>query len=170
MEQVIASCKKGNNDSFTELIALYSKRLYGYYYRLTGNAAIADDLLSQLFVKLVKAIRSYRGDSFDAWLFKVASNVFYDHLRAKKRDQTLLENKQNKLESESKQDEHDGEIFDQLQKNLKKLDSDTRELIIARFYSQMSFKEIAQQRNEPIGTTLSKVHRGLKKLRKLMEK
>jgi DNA-directed RNA polymerase specialized sigma24 family protein len=38
-----------------------------------------------------------------------------------------------------------------------------------RFYSQASFKEIAAMRSEPIGTTLSKLHRGLKKLQKLME-
>jgi RNA polymerase sigma-70 factor (ECF subfamily) len=52
---------------------------------------------------------------------------------------------------------------------LKRLDSDTRELIIMRFYSQLSFKEIASVRSEPIGTTLAKTHRGLKKLRQLME-
>ena len=46
---------------------------------------------------------------------------------------------------------------------------DTRELIMLRFYSQASFKEIAAIRSEPIGTTLSKLHRGLKKLQKLME-
>ena len=51
---------------------------------------------------------------------------------------------------------------------LGELDSDVRELVMMRFYSQMSFKEIAESRREPIGTTLSKVHRGLKKLRELM--
>ena len=52
---------------------------------------------------------------------------------------------------------------------LDRLDADTRELIILCFYSQASFKEIAAMRSEPIGTTLSKLHRGLKKLRELME-
>jgi len=42
-------------------------------------------------------------------------------------------------------------------------------LIILRFYSQASFKEMAAMRSEPIGTTLSKLHRGLKTLRRLME-
>jgi RNA polymerase sigma-70 factor, ECF subfamily len=41
-------------------------------------------------------------------------------------------------------------------------------VIIMRYYSQLSFKEIAESRGEPIGTTLSKVHRGLKRLRELM--
>ena len=47
--------------------------------------------------------------------------------------------------------------------------SDTAELITLRYYGQLSFKELAQLRNEPIGTTLSKVHRGVKKLREIME-
>jgi len=56
-----------------------------------------------------------------------------------------------------------------LQIQLEKLDAETRELIMLRFYSQLSFKEMAEMRGEPIGTTLSKVHRGLKKLRERME-
>jgi RNA polymerase sigma-70 factor (ECF subfamily) len=61
------------------------------------------------------------------------------------------------------------ERVDKLQEQLGKLDDETRELIMLRFYSQASFEEIAAMRSEPIGTTLSKVHRGLKKLRELMK-
>ena len=62
-----------------------------------------------------------------------------------------------------------GEKLDRLQVQLNRLDADTRELIMLRFYSELSFKEIARVRGEPIGTALSKLHRGLKKLRVLME-
>jgi RNA polymerase sigma-70 factor (ECF subfamily) len=56
-----------------------------------------------------------------------------------------------------------------LQIQLDRLDKDTRELIMLRFYSDLSFKEIAEMRSEPIGTTLAKLHRGLKKLKEFME-
>ena len=56
-----------------------------------------------------------------------------------------------------------------MQMRIKRLDSNTQELIMLRFYSQLSFKEIAKMRSEPIGTTLAKLHRGLKKLREAME-
>ncbi len=175
MNELIAGCKKGENDSFAKLIDLYTPRLYGYFLRLTTNTDTAEELLSRLFVKMVKIINSYEGGNFDAWLFKVASNVFYDHLRAKKHDKAIIESAQNQLLSTPDQSQQvnpgtKNEIFDQLQLNLKKLDPDTTELIVSRYYSQLSFKEIAQKRGEPIGTTLSKVHRGLKKLRELMEK
>jgi DNA-directed RNA polymerase specialized sigma24 family protein len=63
----------------------------------------------------------------------------------------------------------EGERLDKLQIQLGKLNDDTRELIMLRFYSQLSLKEMAVIRREPIGTTLSKLHRGLKRLRELME-
>ena len=64
---------------------------------------------------------------------------------------------------------HQQAISDKLQWALEKLDKETAELLMLRYYSQVSFKELAEMRNEPIGTTLSKVHRGLKRLRVLME-
>jgi RNA polymerase sigma-70 factor (ECF subfamily) len=74
------------------------------------------------------------------------------------------------LESEVTGPKHsEDDRADKLQKELDKLDADTRELIMLRFYSQLSFKEIAEMRSEPIGTTLSKLHRGVKRLRELME-
>lgn len=170
LAQIIAGCKKSETDSFSQLIDMYSTRCYGYFYRLTGNRDVSDELLSRLFVKLVEKIHSFRGGSFEGWLFKVASNIFHDHLRDKQRQKKLLQTRKEQLREQVEQtkDSVDNRV-DQLQIQLEKLDEDTRELIMLRFYSQLSFKEIARMRAEPIGTTLSKVHRALEKLRKLME-
>jgi len=168
--QIINGCKAGEAESFRKLIDIYARRCYGYFYRLTGNRTVSDDLLSELFVKLVAKIGSYKGGSFESWLFKTASNVFHDYLRAKQQRRKLLEAGKRQLESKSTEaKQSDAEQVDQLQIQLERLDADTRELIMLRFYSQLRFREIAKMRGEPIGTTLSKVHRGLKKLRALME-
>jgi len=170
LERIISGCKNGDSESFSELVDLYAKRCYGYFYRMTASTDTSDELLSELFVKLVEKIGSYRGGSFDGWIFRVASNVFHDHLRSKLRQQKLLEGKAGRLEAEPSETGHGGEErIDKLQIQIAKLDDDVRELIMLRYYSQLSFKEIAGMRDEPIGTTLSKVHRGLQKLRKLME-
>jgi RNA polymerase sigma-70 factor (ECF subfamily) len=170
LAQIISGCKAGESESFSQLVDIYASRCYGYFYRLTGRAEVSDDLLSELFVKLVEKINSYRGGSFENWLFKIASNIFYDYLRGKQRQGKLLEARRKQLESKITEAKRSGnERIDKLQIQLGKLDSDTRELIMLRFYSQASFKEIAKMRSEPIGTTLSKLHRGLKKLRELME-
>lgn len=170
MDRIIVGCKNGDSDCFSQLVDMYAGRCYGYFYRLTGNRTVSDDLLSELFVKLVEKIGSFKGGSFESWLFKVVSNIFHDYLRAKQRQSRLLKTQRSRLKSQiSEPKQADSDAIDKLQLQLNKLDADTREVIMLRYYSQMSFKEIAKMRSELIGTTLSKVHRGLKKLRELME-
>lgn len=171
--RIIIGCKNGDAECFSQVVDMYAGRCYGYFYRLTGNTDVSDELLSELFVKLVEKIGSYKGGSFDGWLFKIATNIFHDHLRAKQRRKKLLEvldSREREAEPttmEAKRSE--GEITDKLQMQLAKLDAGTQELIMLRFYSQLSLKEMAKMRSEPIGTTLSKLHRGLKRLREMME-
>jgi RNA polymerase sigma-70 factor (ECF subfamily) len=169
LAEIIEDCKKGRQTGFSRLVDMYSGRLYGYFYRLSGNREVSDDLLSEVFLRLVERIDSYRGGRFDSWLFKIASNIFYDYLRSKQKERKVLESREEQIERDSVASEVVNGDIDDLQQQLDKLDEDTRELIMLRFYSQLSFKEISQIRAEPIGTTLSKVHRGLKKLRELME-
>jgi len=169
LEEVIAGCRKGDEGCFSQLVDIYAKRCFGYFSRLTGSRETSEDLLSELFVKLVEKIGSYRGGSFDGWVFAMASNIFYDHLRFRQRQTRLLDGHTQRVKRQAVMDEgrDDGEI-DMLQGAMEKLDSDVRELIMLRYYSQLSFREIAELRGEPIGTTLSKVHRGLKKLREMI--
>ena len=170
LARIITGCKKGESRCFSQLVDMYASRCYGYFYRATGNRAVSDDLLSELFVKLVEKIGSYRGGCFESWLFKIASSIFYDYSRDKLRQRKLLEGQKREFALKRQNSRwSDNERVDKLQIQLGKLDAETRELIILRFYSQLSFKEIAAMRAEPIGTTLSKLHRGLKKLRDLME-
>ena len=170
LAQLIIGCKSGDSKCFSQLVDMYASRCYGYFYRLTGNKDLSDELLSELFVKLVEKISSYKGGSFEGWLFRVASNIFHDYLRSKQRRKKLLDVHKVQIESEITEPKKSGnEQIDLLEIQLKRMDADTRELIMLRFYSQLSFKEIAKMRSEPIGTTLAKLHRGLKKLRELMK-
>jgi RNA polymerase sigma-70 factor (ECF subfamily) len=174
LARIIAGCKSGDADCFARIVDLYGGRCYGYFYRLTGDWDLSDELLSELFLRLVQKIRSYRGGAFESWLFRIALNIFHDHLRGRQRQKKLLVARRTELEMERgptgplRSDVSD-EQLDRLQSQLSRLDADTRELIMLRFYSELSFKEIAALRSEPLGTALSKLHRGLRKLRELME-
>ena len=170
LAQIIIGCKNGESNCFSQVVDIYASRCYGYFYRLTSNNDLSDELLSELFVKLVEKIASYKGGSFDGWIFKIASNIFHDYLRTKQRRKKLLDFQKKQLELEiTEPKQSDNEQIDKLQIQLRRLDEDTRELIMLRFYSELSFKEIALMRSEPIGTTLAKLHRGLKRLRELMK-
>lgn len=168
LNEIINACRRGNNEAFSKLVDIYSTRCYGYFYRLTGNTADSNDLLGELFLKLVEKIRSFRGGSFEKWLFTVASNIFHDFLRQKYQRKKLLDRKVEQSGSDRPSHGPDAELLDRLGEKLAKLDPDTAELLMLRFYGRLSFKELAEMRSEPIGTTLSKVHRGLKKLGELM--
>ncbi len=170
LAQIIIGCKNRDSKCFSQIVDMYASRCYGYFYRLTGNNDLSDELLSELFVKLVEKIGSYKGGSFEGWLFRIASNIFHDYLRGKQRRKKLLDVQKKQIESQiTEPKQSDNKQIDKLQIQLTKLDTDSRELIMLRFYSQLSFKEIAAMRSEPIGTTLAKLHRGLKKLRELMK-
>jgi RNA polymerase sigma-70 factor (ECF subfamily) len=172
LAQIVAGCKSGDADSFAQIVDLYAGRCYGYFYRLTGDRDLSDELLSELFIKLIEKIGSYKGGAFESWLFRIALNLFHDHLRGRQRHRKLLEARRAELalrSDEPPRSTASDERLDRLQVQLNRLDGDTRELIVLRFYSELSFKEIAELRSEPIGTALSKLHRGLKKLRELME-
>lgn len=171
LEQVITACKGGSHEGFDELVGMYANRCYGYFYRLTGDAGRSNDLLSELFLRLFKKIGQYHGGSFENWLFTIASNIFRDDLRKKYRDKKLIEGHAEELILAQGQRLRSGEVItDKLQICLEKLDAETSELLMLRYYGQFTFKELAAMRGEPIGTTLAKVHRGLKKLRELMER
>jgi len=147
LARIVSGCQKGDAECFSQIVDMYGSRCYGYFYRLTGRNDLSEDMLSELFVKLVEKIGSYKGGAFESWLFKIASNEA--------------------VPTGPKMS--DGDRVDRLQVQLGKLDAGTKELIMLRFYSQLSLKEIARIRSEPIGTTLSKLHRGLKRLREMME-
>lgn len=169
LEKIVIRCQEGDSEAFTELVDMFGNSLYGYFYRLCGNAATSNDLLSELFVKLVEKIGSYKGGSFRKWLYTVASNIFYDKLRFQFRQKKLLDGKSDTLRYQRFESDEVFDVKDEIQTYMARLDDDTAEILMMRFYSGLSFKELADVRKEPIGTTLSKVHRGLKKLRNMME-
>ena len=174
LKEIIAACQAGSNDAFSLLVDIYASRCYSYFYRLTGNFAQSNDLLSMLFLKLVEKIGTFRltSGSFEKWLFTIASNIFRDHLRRQYRQKKLLADKAEELEIQTATtpSKADIETIDELQVQMAKLDAETVELLMLRFYGGLTFRQIAEMRSEPVGTVLSKVHRGLKRLRELMER
>lgn len=169
LKTLIDKCKAGQAGAFDRLIALYSDRCFGFFYRLSGHRQTAEDLLSELFIKLVEKIGSWEGGSFDNWIFTIAANLFKDYLRSDYRRKRLMQEKAEQVQTEQDDSEPRNDMEDKLHQALKRLEPEIAELIMLRFYADLSFKEIAEKRNEPIGTTLCKMHRGLKKLREYME-
>jgi RNA polymerase sigma-70 factor (ECF subfamily) len=178
IEEKLRQCQQGQAEGFSWLARQYGGRLYRYFYRVSGSEADAEDLLQELYVKLIDKIGSYRHEGkFEHWLFSVAANMARDRGRRLQREAKIFTGqgdfdesdkvrgvKQATPQQKLEQDEQREQLLDALAQ-LPEMD---REIILQRHYGQMSFKEIAEQFQIPIGTALAKVHRGLKRLQRIM--
>lgn len=181
LRALIASAQAGEGEAYRELLAAYGPRLYGYFLRATGSHHDAEDLLGELMLRLVNKLPSYdhRG-RFEPWLFRIAANMVRDRIRRMKANPTPASLSATSQSGEAWADQLlaeapraeagllAAEASADLHKALSKLDVTSREMILLRHFGQMSFKEIAEVFECPLGTALARVHRGLRTLRRLM--
>src|SRR6202167_4433417 len=82
VEAEVAQLRRGDLDALAALLARYQNRLYRYLLRLVREPATAEDLFQQTWLRVAEKIGKYdTRRSFDAWLFTVARNLAFDHLR-----------------------------------------------------------------------------------------
>jgi len=183
LPEIIAAAKAGSAEDFDALLKSYGPRLYGYFLRATGHHQDAEDLLGDLSLKLVRQLHSYdeRG-RFEPWLFRIAANMVRDRIRRIRSRPRMVS-----LSAEDSDGRNLGDVMgesgrppieagllaqeasQELRGALATLDETTREMVLMRFFGEVSFRELAEAFDCPLGTVLAKVHRGLKALRKVME-
>ena len=188
LASLVRRARQRDPQAFDELLDRYGSRLFGYIYRLTGSRDDADDLLQEVFVRLVRTIGEYDHEGkFEAWIFRIATNLARDRVRRARRaprtvslDGEHSDNLDNggassweQLADHSRQPPEAplelGEDVDAMQRALAKLPAAQREVILLRHFSGMSFAEIAEAMGTPLGTALARSHRGLSRLRQMME-
>jgi RNA polymerase sigma-70 factor (ECF subfamily) len=171
--------KKQNPELLDQLIELYQHRLLRYLLFLTGKREVAEDLFQETWMRVLLRGAQYNGKArFDTWLFTIARNLVIDLSR--KRTMASLDEM-----SEGGEDERPFEIavsgpspLDQFQSRencaevgevLLKLDSAYREVLVLRFYEELSLDEIATVTRAPLSTVKSRLYRGLAALKPEME-
>ncbi len=187
LSAAILGAQRGDSACLDRLVEHFAGRIFGFLYRMTGSRPDAEDLMQEVFVRLVRMIGAYQHDGrFEAWLFRIAANLARDRVRKVRRSPRLVaiiesdsENRplsgvtsmEDLASSEASVDAGlvHGETMDELHKALATLPAAEREVIMLRHFSQMTFKEIAEATNVPLGTALARGHRGLARLRKIME-
>jgi RNA polymerase sigma-70 factor (ECF subfamily) len=183
--ELIKRAKRLEPEAFDALLDAYSKPLYGYFYRVTGSRQDAEDLLQETFVRVVRSIDRYQDDGrFEAWIYRIAGNLVRDRLRKKNSTPPTkqafasadadegadsLSRFPDRNENDPAENSSRNEQTDRLQIALDRLPEHEREAICLRHFSQMSFQQIAELMEAPLGTVLARAHRGLKRLRELME-
>ena len=186
LASVIERAQRRDPEAFGVLIDEYSNRLYGFLYRLTGSREDAEDMVQEVFVRVVRTIARYehRGH-FEPWLFRIATNLARDRGRRTTRtpETTLLEANGTASDGDAGGPSRLGnprgptpesgleraDDIDLLQLALARLPQAEREVLMLRHYGQLSFARIAEMMSTPLGTALARAHRGLGKLRQWME-
>jgi len=187
LDECIRRAQAGEPEAFDHLIDAYAPRVYGYLFRMTGHADDAEELMQEVFVRLVRMIAQYEHDGrFEAWLFRVAANLARDRARRKTAGPRFVPLQGSVKDGASAEagplgayldlssPPPDapmllGEEVDRLQSALAQIPTVEREVIMLRHFGDLTFSEIAKAMNTPLGTALARAHRGLKRLREIME-
>ncbi len=151
--------------AFQPIYEEYFSRIYHYCLRRVTLVQEAEDLTSQIFTRALTNLRSYRGGSFAAWLFRIAHNVVVNHLIRRRVHAPLEE-----IESTAVGDEMLGRLmnFEERQhiaRLVNALPDDQREIIALKIVGGLSAKEIGQVVNKSEGAVRVAIHRIVQQLR-----
>ena len=171
-KEVMLNVKDGDIDKLGILFERYNTKLYNYFLRLTYQPQQSEDLVQEVFLRILKYRHTYSGSGlFSTWLFQVAHNSFYDAIKKNKKHKQnqSIEN----IEYEIPMDlQVDNEIYKNedikiLKKSLARLKAAEREVLILSRFQNMKYEEIAQLMNCAVGTIKTRVFYALKNLKKI---
>ncbi len=185
-EDLMLSCRDGDEGAFEVLYRRYEKPIFSFIYRIVMSAADAEELCQETFFKVVRAKKEYQvSGKFKTWLFRIALNLCHDRLRRMKfrshisldapvfsQDSQDIQLQQSICRSSSdpvKYVEKD-EMKTLVQQAFTMLPEKERTVVILKEYHALKFSEIADIMNCPVGTVKSLNHRGHQKLIKVLSK
>ncbi len=156
--------------TWEDVARTHGRKIYNYAYRLTGNPHDAKDLVQEVLLRVRRGLDSYTPGSFDGWLWRITRNAFLDDVRKRNRRPTApLPDDVDRLAHVSSPAADDVlasiRLGEDIQKALLDLPFEFREAIVMCDIVGMSYEEIAQAIDSPIGTVRSRIHRGRKLLK-----
>ena len=160
------------NDSiptWEEVARRDGRKIYNFAYRLTGNPADASDLAQEVLLRVRKGLPNYKPGSFDGWLWRITRNAFLDSVRYRQRRPTtpLPDDDRAVGQSAPSPEEVLAEVrlSEDIQAALLELPYDFREAVVMCDVVGLTYEEIAEAIEAPVGTVRSRIHRGRKMLR-----
>lgn len=160
--------------TWEEVARVYGRKIYNFAYRLTGNPADAHDLVQEVLLRVRKGLANYQPGSFEGWLWRITRNAFLDEVRKRKRRPTAPIPEEVDRWDAATSDSADLEfdrisLGDDIQKALLELPVEFREAVVLCDVVGLSYEEIANAVAVPVGTVRSRIHRGRRLLRELLE-
>lgn len=169
-EQItIAAAQQGDRQAFSKLVLRYQDGVINVVYRMCGNTQLAEEAAQEAFLRAWQNLDRYNPRfAFRNWVYRIALNATLDYIR---REPQLVEIEQNHLVDESTQPE---QSFDQKQRRelvrreVLALPVASREVLVLREYEDLSYQEIADTLNIPLGTVMSRLNYARNQLRRAL--
>ena len=152
----------GDAGAATELISRHERRVYAVCLRVLGNPDDAADAAQDALLAMIRKLDGFRGEAaFTTWLYRVAMNVCYDHLRRAKR-RPVLRRDDDAPAPEPALDDHADAVAGahDVAAALEQVPEDFRVAIVLADVHDLPYDEIAKVLDLPVGTVKSRVHRG----------
>lgn len=179
-DQLVAQYAKGSNEAFDALLSRHQSRVLSYILHIVKNRDLAEDIFQETFVKAIMTIKQGRyteNGKFSAWITRIAHNLIIDYYRQEKSENTIStdEDDVNLLNRKDLSEDNieDAMVVEQIHRDVKRivqaLPESQREVLVMRYYRNMSFKEIADATNVSINTALGRMRYAILNMRRIAE-
>ncbi len=166
----IARAQAGDRQAFGELVYHYREGVINVVYRMCGDANLAEDAAQEAFIRAWQHLPRYQSRSpFRNWLYRIATNVAVDGLR-RERDTVDIEDAPLAASSPGPEAavEHN-ERAEQVRQAVLALTPASRLVLVLREYENLSYKEIAETLDIPVGTVMSRLNYARTQLRETLK-
>ena len=168
----------GNNEAFDVLLRRHQDRVFAYIIRIVKDKDIADDIFQETFIKAITTIKQgkYSGSGrFVGWINRIAHNLIIDTFRQEKSENLVssdvdgidLLNDRSLCEENIEDVMVTSQIHEDVRKIVTALPESQREVLMMRFYRDMSFKEIASATGVSINTALGRMRYAILNMRRI---
>ena len=167
--QLMMGVRDGEVGKLAPLFERHHVKLYNYYVRLTGDRQLSEDMVQEVFLRIMKYRHTFRGEGqFTTWMFSIARNVQTDHWRRQRNDEPLIDPDEDIAADAFTGNESTADFMydvSVLRDALLRLSPEKREALILSRYEGMKYTEIAKISGCSVETVKSRVHRGIRELR-----
>ncbi|MDR3219815.1 MAG: sigma-70 family RNA polymerase sigma factor [Dysgonamonadaceae bacterium] len=179
-EELVVAYAQGNNSAFDVLLNRHENNVYSYIYFIVRNRELAEDIFQETFVKAIMTIKQGRyteNGKFRAWINRIAHNLIIDNYRQEKNEQTISNDdcemdlfNNAKLSEGTIEDEMiRSQILSDVKRLINYLPDNQKEVLILRYYQDLSFKEIADITGASINTALGRMRYAILNMRRMAE-
>lgn len=165
--EVLELVRKGNREAYQIIVSRYMKRAYYIALGFVKNHQDALDISQESFIKAFRKIKIFNIQKpFFPWFYRLMKNLCLDHLKRSSRIKEIPLEEIHVLREERE----DKEIKEVLWRGIERLPFEQREVIILRYFQQLSYREIAEMIDKPMGTVTSSLYYAKKRLKETIGK